>query len=130
MVRLLIVVSVCFFILIVYFALSKGSSPLIKRTAVIALILIGIAVLVSLCILFSEPTVTLNTKPLTEIPPERPVPIKVVKSTPILIMAILLLLFIAWAVCISLRDQRREQQKQAQQRRIDNAEEKPSHKIT
>jgi preprotein translocase subunit YajC len=38
-----------------------------------------------------------------------------------LIMAILLLLFIAWTVYISLRDQRREQQKQAQQRRIDKA---------
>ncbi|MDR2798580.1 MAG: hypothetical protein LBB80_09560 [Treponema sp.] len=109
MITPLIFVSVCLFILIVYFALSKRSSLLVKRAAVIALILVGIAVVVSLYLIFSEPAVTLTPRPPTEIPPEKPVPVKVVKSIPILVVAILFLLFIALTVYISLRDQRRDQ---------------------
>jgi cbb3-type cytochrome oxidase subunit 3 len=111
----LILVSLCLFILIVYFALSKQSSLFIRRTAVIALILIGIAVAVSLYLIFSEPTVTLTPLPSAEIPPEKPVPIKVVKSTPIVVIAILFLLFIALIVYISFRDQRRDQHKKREQ---------------
>ncbi|MHB9291544.1 hypothetical protein Holit_00622 [Hollandina sp. SP2] len=104
----LILVSLGLFILIVYFALSKRSSLLIKRTAVIALILIGLAVAVSLYLIFSEPAVTLSPGLPTEIPPDKPVPVKGVTSTPILVGAILLLLFITLIVYISLRDQHRK----------------------
>jgi cbb3-type cytochrome oxidase subunit 3 len=109
MITPLILISPCLFILIVYFALSKQSSPLIKRTAVIALILIGIAVMVSVYLILSEPAAALTPRPPTEMPPENPVPVKVVKTTPILVLAILFLLFIALTVYLSLRDQRRDQ---------------------
>ncbi|MDR1986921.1 MAG: hypothetical protein LBP88_08135 [Treponema sp.] len=104
----LILVSVGLFILIVYFALSKQSSLLIKRTAVIALILIGIAVAVSLYLIFSEPAVILGPRVPAEIPLEKPVPVKAVRAIPIAAGAILLLLFIALIVYIALRDQRRK----------------------
>ncbi|MDR2393788.1 MAG: hypothetical protein LBD93_06510 [Treponema sp.] len=115
----LILISLCLFILIVYFALSKRSSPLIKRTAVIALILIGIAVAVSVYLIYSEPVATLSTKPPSTIPPENPVPVRVVKTTPVLIVTVLFFLFIAWIVYISLRDQRREEERKRAQRQGD-----------
>ncbi|MDR0721442.1 MAG: hypothetical protein LBF75_01435 [Treponema sp.] len=125
MITPIILVSLCLFILIVYFALSKHSSLLIKRTAVIALILIGIAVGVCLYLIFSEPAVTLTPQLPTEIPPEQPVPVKVVKSTPIVIVVILFLLFIALTVYISLRDQHRNQHRNDEQGHRTKAEEDP-----
>jgi formate hydrogenlyase subunit 3/multisubunit Na+/H+ antiporter MnhD subunit len=108
------VISLGLFILIVYFALSKHSSLLVKRAAVIALILIGLALIVSLCIIFGEPTAILTKQAPVEVAQKDQVPVKVVKPIPILIVVILFLLFIAWIVYISLRDQRRAQRGKTQ----------------
>ncbi|MDR2632066.1 MAG: hypothetical protein LBC51_00380 [Treponema sp.] len=110
LIPVLILVSLGVCILNVYFALSKRSSPLIKRTARIALILMGLAVAVSACLIFSEPVGTLSAKPPASIPPENPVPVKIVKASPALLVTVLFLLCIAWIVYISMRDQRREEE--------------------
>ncbi|MDR2397762.1 MAG: hypothetical protein LBD74_03265 [Spirochaetaceae bacterium] len=110
----LVAVSLCTFVLIVYFALSKHSSPPVKGTAVIALIVIAVAVLVSLFLIWSEPAGVLSNKPPPD-PLEKPVPVKIVKATPILAVAILFLLFIASIVYISLRDKKKEREQQAEE---------------
>ncbi|MDR3138287.1 MAG: hypothetical protein LBT95_01300 [Treponema sp.] len=91
-----------FLILISYFAFSRHSSFFIKRTALIALILIGLSIGVSLLLVFSEPAGKPGT-PSIDIPVE-PVVLQDNKNTGI-IVGIFLLLFVGLIIFLALREQ-------------------------
>jgi hypothetical protein len=93
-----------FLILISYFAFSRNSSFLIKRTALIALIIIGLSIVVCLLVVFSEPSAKPGMPPI-EIPVEYVVP-QDAKNVGIII-GIFLLLFLGLIIFLALREQGR-----------------------
>ena len=108
----LIIVPIGLFALIVYFAVSKKSSLFIRWTAIMALIIIGISVIVCLFIIFGEPAAVVVKGPVVNvIPEEEVIAIKKGDPLPLFIFAIILLLFIALIVYIALREQYRTREK-------------------
>jgi membrane associated rhomboid family serine protease len=97
-------------LLIAYFALSRHSSSLIKRTAFIALILIGLSVLISLIFVFSEPSGKAGVR-ITEIP-EEPAVAQTTSITAAVIFGIFMLFFVALIVFLAMQEQRRNAKKE------------------
>jgi cytochrome bd-type quinol oxidase subunit 1 len=91
--------------LISYFALSRRSSPLIKRTALAALILIGLSILTSLFVIFRE----LSGKAVAvfEDIPAEPASPQSGNISAAVIFGIFILLFLAMIVFLTLRESRR-----------------------
>ncbi|MDR2534678.1 MAG: hypothetical protein LBD29_01435 [Treponema sp.] len=104
----LLIVPIGLFVLIVYFAVSKKSSLLIRWTAIMALILIGISTVVCLFILFAEPEAIVINGPNINIISEKEATV-VSKANPLLLLicAAVLLLFIAFVVYHALQEQQR-----------------------
>jgi hypothetical protein len=96
--------------LIAYFALSKKSSPTIRWTAIAALILIGLSVIVCLVILFSglgeaEGTASVVIAvPLAEEAPANSTPFSIT------IFVAVFLIFLVAVIFFALREQRRQRQ--------------------
>jgi cytochrome bd-type quinol oxidase subunit 1 len=99
------ILPVPFLVLISYFALSRKSTPLIKRAALIALILVGLAVLASLLVVFGEPVSKAGPIPAA-VSVEPAVPQKS-NIGAIVAFAVSLLLFLVLIVFLSLREHRR-----------------------
>jgi uncharacterized membrane-anchored protein len=91
--------------LISYFAISRRSSPLIKRTALAALILIGLSVLTSLFVIFTEPSGKAEAA-FGDIPAE-PVSSQPGNIAAAIAFGIFILLFLALIVFLTLRESRR-----------------------
>jgi formate hydrogenlyase subunit 3/multisubunit Na+/H+ antiporter MnhD subunit len=91
--------------LIFYFALSRKSTPLIKRTALIALILVGLSVLASLLVVFGEPMGKAGPAPAA-VPVESVVP-QESNIGAIIAFAVSLFVFLALIIFLSAREHRR-----------------------
>ncbi|MDR1903190.1 MAG: hypothetical protein LBQ88_13035 [Treponema sp.] len=93
---------------IIYFAVSLKSEPVVRRTAIIALIVIGLAVITSLIVIFSEPVEAVGS----DIPGIPAVPVKPVKTNSIwvFIFSIIFLLFIASILFIAIRQQKKQEE--------------------
>ncbi|MDR3172384.1 MAG: hypothetical protein LBU17_12325 [Treponema sp.] len=104
---ILLLFPIALFVLIVYFALSRKSSPLLRRVALIVLIIIGFSIILSLCIILSEPAA--SPRPvIADLPPDKPVQPQQNNLLFLVVFSIFFLLFIAIVAYISIRDQRRK----------------------
>jgi membrane associated rhomboid family serine protease len=99
------ILPVPFLALICYFALSRKSTPLIKRTALIALGVVGLAVLASLFVVFGEPFSKAGPIPAA-VSSEAAAPQKS-NIGAIVAFAVSLLLFLVLTVFLSAREHRR-----------------------
>jgi hypothetical protein len=101
----LIIVPITIFILISYCAISKRSSPSLKRTALVVLIILGLTVIVSLILIVSGPVVELG--PATAVIEEEFIEVQQEGSFTILVLLIFFVLFLAVVVGLSIREQRK-----------------------
>jgi NADH:ubiquinone oxidoreductase subunit 6 (subunit J) len=97
-------------LLISYFALSRHSSPMIKRTALAALILVGLSVLVSLIVVISESSGKAGVI-VADIPAE-PVAAQTTNIIATVVFGIFMLFFLALIVFLTLQEQRRNVKKE------------------
>ncbi|MDR2519136.1 MAG: hypothetical protein LBD13_06985 [Spirochaetaceae bacterium] len=105
----LFIVPLALFILIIHFAVSKKSSLIIRWAAIMALIIIGVSLALCLFIIFSDPAaVAVKGPAITLMPEEEIAAVKEGDPLPLLLFGILLLLFIALVVYLSLREQYRK----------------------
>ena len=108
----LIIVPLGLFVLIVYFAVSKKSNLLIRWSAIMALIIIGISMIVCLFIIFGEPAAVVVKGPTIKIISEEEViPVAEGDFIPLLVFGIILILFIAVIIYLALREQYRHKKK-------------------
>ncbi|MDR2094480.1 MAG: hypothetical protein LBP76_03045 [Treponema sp.] len=96
---------------IIYFAVSLKSETAVRRTAIIALIVIGLAVIASLIVIFSEPVKATGSG----IPGFPAVPVKPVKTNSpwVLLFSIIFLIFIALILFIAFRQQKKLENEKA-----------------
>jgi hypothetical protein len=96
---------------IIYFAVSLKSEAAVRRAAIIALIVIGLAVIASLIVIFSEPVKATGSG----IPGLPAVPVKPVKTNSLLVLlfSIIFLAFIASILFIAFRQQKKLQDRNA-----------------
>jgi uncharacterized membrane protein len=88
-----------------------------------ALIIIGISVIVCLFIIFGEPTAVVVKGPAVNVmPKEEVIPIKKGDVMPLLIFAIILLIFIALIIYIALREQHQKKEKKKTSKDTDPAQ--------
>ncbi|MFP3090467.1 hypothetical protein LQZ21_09095 [Treponema sp. TIM-1] len=93
------------FLLILYFALSKKSDPLVKKAALITLILLTLSVIISLVLIFSKPaeeTISIAV----ESTPGTPVKANNTNLPALIIFILLFLLFLGVIIFILLRERR------------------------
>ncbi|MDR2486258.1 MAG: hypothetical protein LBD55_12820 [Treponema sp.] len=109
----LIIVPIGLFVLIVYFAVSKKSNLLIRWSAIMALIIIGISMIVCLFIIFGEPAAVVVKGPAIKIisEEEEVTPVAGGNFIPLLVFGIILLLFIAVIIYLALQEQYRHKKK-------------------
>jgi len=109
----LFILPVLLLAFIVHFALSKKSSLFIRWTAIMALILIGISMVICLFIIFSEPGIVAVKGPDIKFLPENEVVAVVEKSinVPLLIVVALMLFLIAFTVYHAVKEQQRQKNK-------------------
>jgi Mg2+/citrate symporter len=90
-------------------ALSKKTSPEVRRVSIIALIIIGLTFIICtiiLVVLFGTPVG--EPTGYSDFPLEQPVREATRDILPVLIASILILLFLTWVIIVAIREQRRK----------------------
>jgi predicted tellurium resistance membrane protein TerC len=95
------------FALIVYFAVSKKSSPTVKRAAVIALIIIGVSMIISAILIFREPAGVPG--PGIDPLPELPVQPKTADPWYLAVFVMSVLLFLGFIIYVGRRERRKKE---------------------
>jgi cbb3-type cytochrome oxidase subunit 3 len=103
----LIPLSVIILAGIIFIAVSPKSEPMVRRAAIIALAVIGVAVIASLILIFSQPVKVINAG----VPGLPAVPAKDTQTTSmaVLIFSIFFLLFIAGILYIAFSRQKKQE---------------------
>ncbi|MDR1325922.1 MAG: hypothetical protein LBK00_07805 [Treponema sp.] len=107
-----LILSIGLLLLIIYFALSKNSNRQIKNTAIIALIIVALSLLVSVVIyaLFSQPATVISKEPVEDPlivdPPERIGEDQIVLA---LIIAGVFILFLLIIVYHALKERKQQE---------------------
>jgi len=103
---ILIIPSILLLGLIVYFAVSPRSSRTLRIVAVIALILIGLSLGISLLFLLYEPGQEMKKALMPSLPSE-PIPVKKTNLAAIITILVLLLLFLGLTIFLAVREERK-----------------------
>jgi bacteriorhodopsin len=100
----MVIAPLALFALIVYFAVSKKSSPPVRKAAVIALIIAGFSLIVSAVLIFSGSAGA--AVPGIEAVPDRPVQAKAVDPWYLAVFVAVFLLFLGFIVFMGQRERR------------------------
>lgn len=100
-----LILPAAIFFLILYFALSKKSGPLVRKAALITLILLTLSVIISLFFIISGPSETALGLPVESVP-DTPVQNNNTNLPALIIFVILFLLFLGIIIFILLRERR------------------------
>ncbi|MDR2758759.1 MAG: hypothetical protein LBB78_05215 [Spirochaetaceae bacterium] len=100
-----LLVPAAVFLLILYFALSRKSGPLVKKAALITLIILTLSVVISLLLIFSESSGETLGVPV-ESSPDTPVKANSTNIPALIIFVLLFLLFLGVIIVTLLRERR------------------------
>jgi uncharacterized BrkB/YihY/UPF0761 family membrane protein len=94
--------------IIAWLALSKKTSPHIKRVAIGALIVILITLVVCTIIIIFSGSRTVVVRGLAEPPPNSAPAVEGKSNIPLIITLAVIMLFLIWVIFVSIRDQRKQ----------------------
>jgi drug/metabolite transporter (DMT)-like permease len=103
---ILTIVSAALLGFIVYFAFSPRSSKILKRAAIIALVLTTLSLAVCAFLLLSEPAASPGQVFVETT--EQPPPVKKTSAAPVFIVLSLLLLFMFFIAFLAIREEKRK----------------------
>lgn len=91
--------------LILYFALSKKSGPLIKKAALVTLIILALSVIISLLLIFNQPA-EVSPGVFVESVPDTPIRSNNTNIVALIVFILLFLFFLGVIILTTLRERR------------------------